>query len=151
MGMLVAIILSMLALSATALPRYNKDEHAAVVDKLDIAPVWAGDPVPFALLTQAPYQYIAYYDANREMTVVQRNLNERTWRTNKLNITTGWDSHNYIAMAIDDDGYLHISGNMHAAPLVYLRTSQPRDASTFVKLNKMDIVAMVIKFMTFMI
>jgi hypothetical protein len=137
MGLFVGIILCFLALSASALPMDNKDEHAVVIDQLDIAPVWAGDPVPFALLTQAPYQYIAYYDANREMTVVQRNLNERTWTTSKLNITTGWDSHNYIAMAIDDDGYLHLSGNMHAAPLIYLRTSQPQNASTFVKLNKM--------------
>jgi hypothetical protein len=137
MRLLAAIVLFTLALSATALPIGNQTENAIVVDTLNIVPVWAGDPVPFALLTQAPYQFIAYYDADRAMTVVQRNLNERTWTTTKLGITTGWDSHNYIAMAIDDDGYLHLSGNMHAAPLIYFRTAQPRNASTFIKLNKM--------------
>jgi hypothetical protein len=134
MSLFAAIVLLTLALSATL---GNKTEHAIVVDTLDIAPVWAGDPVPLALLTEAPYQYIAYYDAERQMTVVQRNLNEHTWTITKLNTTTGWDSHNYIAMAMDDDGYLHLSGNMHAVPLIYFRTAQPRNASTFVELNKM--------------
>lgn len=137
MGLLATIVLFTLARFATTSAIGNRSEHAIVVDTLNIAPVWAGHPVPFALVTQAPYQYVAYYDAMREMTVVQRNLNERTWTITKLNITTGWDSHNYIAMAIDDDGYLHLSGNMHAAPLIYFRTTQPRNASTFVKLNKM--------------
>ncbi|CAF1407442.1 unnamed protein product [Adineta ricciae] len=115
----------------------NKTEHAIVIDSLDIAPVWAGHPVSFVFLTHAPYQFVAYYDATRQMTVVQRNLNERTWTVNKLPIVTGWDSHNYIVMAIDDDGYLHLSGNMHVVPLVYFRTSQPLNASTFVELNRM--------------
>ena len=71
------------------------------------------------------------------MSVAQRNLNERTWTTTKLGITTNWDAHKYISMAIDGDGYLHLSGNMHTEPLIYFRTVQPRNASTFVKLNKM--------------
>ena len=126
-----------LALSGVASSIGNKSEHAIVVDTLDVAPVWAGHPVPFALLTKPPYQYVAYYDAVREMTVVQRHLNDRTWTTTKLGITTGWDSHNYITMTMDDDGYLHLSGNMHAAPLIYFRTTQPSNASTFIKINKM--------------
>jgi hypothetical protein len=137
MSLLAVIVLLTLALSSASSSIGNKTEYAIVVDTLDIAPVWAGDPVPFALLTEAPYQYIGYYDVDRQMTIVQRNLNEHTWTTIKLNITTGWDSHNYIAMAMDDDGYIHLSGNMHAAPLIYFRTAQPRNASTFVKLNKM--------------
>ena len=137
MGLLNAIVLFTLALSATTSPIGNKTQQAIVVDKLDIAPAWAGDPVPLALVTQSPYQFVAYYDAQREMTVVQRNLNERTWTITKLGIITGWDSHNYIAMVIDDNGDLHVSGNMHAVPLIYFRTAQPRNASTLVKLNKM--------------
>ncbi len=56
MYLLPAIALFALALSTTALPTDNKTEHAIVVDKLDIAPVWAGHPVGFVLLTKVPYQ-----------------------------------------------------------------------------------------------
>ncbi len=52
-------------------------------------------------------------------------------------MTTGWDSHNYIALAVDSDGYLHLSGDMHVAPLKYFRTSKPFDASTFERVEKM--------------
>ncbi len=58
-----------MALFASTLPIGNQTEHAIVVDTLNIAPVWAGDPVGFSLITQPPYQFIAYYDANRQMTV----------------------------------------------------------------------------------
>ena len=88
MDLLAAIVLLTLMLSITTLPIDNKTKHAVVFDTLDIAPVWAGDPCPFALLAQALYQFIAYYDDDRQMTVVQRNLNERTWTTTKLGITT---------------------------------------------------------------
>jgi len=137
MNWFLVVSLCCLVINVISTPIGNKSEHAFVVDQLDIAPVWAGHSVGFALVTKPPYQYVAYYDSVRELTVVQRNLNEHSWTYTKLNITTGWDSHNYLAMAIDDDGYLHLSGNMHAVPLVYFRTSQPEKASTFVKLNRM--------------
>ncbi|MCX7727319.1 MAG: BNR repeat-containing protein, partial [Chitinispirillaceae bacterium] len=49
----------------------------------------------------------------------------------KLPTTTGWDSHNYIDMAIDDSGYLHISGNMHNTKLIYFRSEKPWSISSF--------------------
>ncbi len=120
-------------MSVTTLPKDNNTEHAGVVNTLDIASVWPGDPVPFALLIQAPYQFIAYYDAVRQMTVVQRNLNERTWISTNLGITTDWDAHKSIRMAIDDGSYLRLSGKLLVTPLIYFRT-----ASTFVKLNRRE-------------
>ncbi len=137
MHLIAAIVLFTLTLSAATLPTDNQTQHAIVVDTINIAPVWAGHPVGFALLTQPPYQFIAYYDSMRQMTVAQRNLNEHTWSTTKLPVITDWDSHKYIAMVIDDDGYLHLSGNLHVTPLIYFRTAQPRNVSTFVQLNKM--------------
>ena len=44
-------------------------------------------------------------------------------------------------MAIDDDGYLHVSGNMHVRPLVYFRSQKPLDASTLVRVAAMTGVA----------
>ncbi|CAF0785564.1 unnamed protein product [Adineta steineri] len=137
MCLLVVTVLFIVILPTSTLFTNNRTEHAIVIDSLDIAPVWAGHPVNFVLLTHLPYQFIAYYDATRQMTISQRNINERIWTINKLPIITGWDSHNYIAMAIDDDGYLHLSGNMHVVPLIYFRTAQPLNASTFVQLNYM--------------
>jgi len=107
------------------------------VDSLDIAQVWAGHPVQFALLTLAPFQFAAFYDDQRRLTVAQRRLDERKWTFNILPDTTGWDSHNYLALAADDEGYLHLSGDMHAVPLKYFRTTKPWDASTFQRVDGM--------------
>jgi len=92
------------------------------VKVLDVADVWSGHPVGFALVTTATRQYVAYYDTNRDMIVAQRALTSDTWTTSRLPTTVGWDSHNYIAMDLDSAGFIHVSGNMHAVPLVYFRS-----------------------------
>ena len=84
-----------------------------LVEKLDIAQVWAGHPVNFAIKTKEKLQCVAYYNTNRRMIVASRSPDSTSWKYTELPTTTGWDSHNYIAMAIDDSGYIHISGNMH--------------------------------------
>jgi Tfp pilus assembly protein PilF len=134
-------LVSRLIISAliSALPTASAAEAArpTALESLDIAPVWAGHPVGFALLTHAPYQFVAFYDAERRMTVAQRHLDESSWTLHRLPITTSWDSHNSIELAIDDNGFLHLSGDMHAVPLKYFRTSKPLDASTFQKVDAM--------------
>ncbi len=77
---------------------------------LDVAKVWSGHPAGFALLTWGQKQFVAYYDDNRQMTVAQRTLDSDTWQYAKLDSQVGWDSHNYITMAADSDGYLHLCG-----------------------------------------
>ena len=98
---------------------------------LDVAPVWAGHPVGFALLTHKDRQFAAFYDAERKLTVASRGLSQTSWHFVKLPETVGWDSHNYITMAMDDDGCVHLCANMHASPLVYFRTAKSNDADTF--------------------
>ena len=49
-------------------------QRAIITDSLDIAPVWAGHPVGFALLTHAPDQFVAFYDEHRQLTVAQLSL-----------------------------------------------------------------------------
>ena len=112
-------------------------ERPVVLDSLDIAPVWAAHPVGFTLLTRSPFQFVAFYDAKRRMTVAQRRLDERKWTFTILPVTTGWDSHNYVTMAADRDGILHLSGDLHCVPLKYFRTSKPLDASTFERIDRM--------------
>ena len=110
---------------------------AAPYEVLDIAPVWSGHRVGFCLLTAPPRQYAAYYDEERRMTVASRRLDSDDWTYTVLPEAIGWDSHNYITMALDDAGYLHLSGNIHASPLVYFRSGKPYDASTLVRIPKM--------------
>jgi hypothetical protein len=115
--------------------------HHVTVDTVNVARVSASYPVGFALLTHPPYQFVAFYDQDHQLTVAQRRLNrywyQRRWTFNKLPDITGWDSHNYIALAADDDGYLHLCADMHVSPLKYFRTTKPWDASTFIRVDKM--------------
>ncbi|MCX7049716.1 MAG: BNR repeat-containing protein [Candidatus Sumerlaeota bacterium] len=104
---------------------------------IDIEPVWAGHPVSFALLTRKQTQFVAYYDAQRAMTVAQRALDSKQWHFKKLPTSVVWDSHNYIAMTLDRADCLHISGNMHCVPLIYLRSAKPIDASTLERIPNM--------------
>ena len=104
---------------------------------LDIAPVWAGHSVAFCLLTHPPRQFAAFYDAERRMTVAQRQLGESAWTLSRLDETIAWDSHNYVIMAIDARDRLHLSGNMHVKPLVYFRSERPLDAASLVRVPAM--------------
>jgi len=99
---------------------------------LDKVPSWF--PVGFSLLTHENRQYVAYYDAKHHMTVASRTLDETTFRHVKLPTKVGWDSHNYVTMAVDADGYVHLSGNMHCVPLIYFRMTRPGDVGTFKRL-----------------
>ncbi len=100
-------------------------------ESIDVAPVWAGHPVHFAIETSDRWQYVAYYDPERRMTVAQRSLDSVDWSFQRLPSIIGWDSHNYIAMAVDAAGFIHISGNMHGDKLVYFRSAAAHDISVF--------------------
>ena len=108
-----------------------------IVKTLDVSPVWSGHTVGFAMVTQQGRQFVAFYDDQRRMTVAARTLDSQKWTFVRLPSTLGWDSHNYIAMTLDDDGFLHLSGNMHAAPLIYFRTTKPWDIGSFEKIDHM--------------
>lgn len=108
-----------------------------VEQRMDIAPVWAGHPVGFCLLTAGGRQFAAFYDAERQMTVAQRDLGAEAWTLHRLPERIGWDSHNYVTMTADDEGYLHLAGNMHAVPLIYFRSREPFDAGAFERFEQM--------------
>ncbi len=124
----------------------NKNE--IVEQTIEIDSVWAGHPVGFCLYTNAPRQYIAYYNANRNMVVGQRNLNEDKFQLHTMKPTArktsggtstvlDWDSHNYVTLSIDKDGFIHLSGNVHAHPLTYFRSTIPHDISTLEQIFEM--------------
>jgi len=121
---------------------------------IDIAPVWAGHPVDFALLTDPDHdiQYVAFYDAQRHLTVASRSLKSSTWKMFVLPSKTdhpsaqgatqpstilGWDSHNSIAIALDSNNELHLAGNMHASPLLYCRASVAGVVTSMQEIDRM--------------
>ena len=115
-------------------PRRLSSQGAEAVQ---VGTAWVGLPVGFALLTEGERQYVAYYDADRRLTVAARALSSASWTQVRLDETVAWDSHNYIAMALDGDGRLHLAGNMHGDPLNYYRTEKPHDVTTFRQINRM--------------
>lgn len=119
------------------IPNQTESAKYHVVERIPVEPVWAGTRVGYSLLTHDNYQFVAYYDANRQMTVAQRSLDSKEWTFKKLKSFIGWDSHNYITIALDKSGCLHVSGNMHVVPLVYFRASKPYDVTTLEQIPSM--------------
>ena len=97
---------------------------------IDVEPVWSAHPVGFCLVTHPPFQFAAYYDAERRMTVAQRRLDSKEWTFQRLPSQLGWDSHNYVTLVVDAANHLHVSGNMHNVPLIYFRSEKPLDAAS---------------------
>jgi hypothetical protein len=126
----VLILAAMLSIAVQGAPRVKK--------MIEISKVWSGHPVGFALLTTKTRQFAAFYDDKRHLTVVGRDLDSDTWQQRQiLDTSVKWDSHNYVTMAEDADGYLHLSGNMHCVPLIYYRTEKPGDVTTFKRIPSM--------------
>ncbi|KQN40443.1 hypothetical protein ASG37_01140 [Sphingomonas sp. Leaf407] len=115
----------MLTMSSAARPALPRIE---AIDR-----VWAGHYSRFALVTTERRIVVAYYDANRQLTVATRARDDgASWVYHRLASWTGWDSHNYIAAAVDSAGQIHVVANLHNDPLVYFRTTRPDDPRSFV-------------------
>lgn len=119
-----------------------------IVQTIKIDSVWAGHPVGFCMYTHGNRQYIAYYNAERRTVLGQRNLTDDKFDLHVLPATTretaggtstvvGWDSHNFLTLGIDKEGFIHLSGNVHVHPLTYFRSTKPNDISTMEQIIEM--------------
>ncbi|MBT8037854.1 MAG: BNR repeat-containing protein [Verrucomicrobiae bacterium] len=148
--MMISLVVAVLVVVATC-PQTSAASQFKLEKSIDIATVPAGFPVGFCLWTDGQHQYVAYYDHQRRMTIGMRTVDSETWQFQVLPTKVGWDSHNYITMAVDRDGHLHVSGNMHAVKLIYFRTEKPRDITTlkrFSMTGKLENRATYPRFMT---
>ena len=94
-------------------------------------------------ITTAPNgdQYAVYWDANREPRIAAKPSTLTTWTSVSLASVAGnplaapvvLDSHNNIVVAVDGDGYIHVSGNHHTHPLRYIRSANPYDISAWIR------------------
>jgi GT2 family glycosyltransferase len=117
---------------------------ATVDEVIEVDRVFSGFPVAvaaqlgsFGLYTTATHQFIAYFDTHRRLCVASRVLGDRRWKRALLPEALGWDSHNYVTLAVDPAGHVHVSGNMHASPLCYYRSDEPGDIATLRRIHSL--------------
>ncbi len=111
------------------------NENLMVSEIIDQVP--SGFPVNFALLTHEDEIYVSYYNQDHNMVIAKKEISASNWDKKILDTKIGHDSHNYIAITIDDEGYLHIVGNIHSSPLVYFISEQPYDIHSIKPLHHM--------------
>ncbi len=124
---------------------YLASEYDAVLEEIDVAPVWSvhqlGQP---NLYTREGRQYIAYYDHERYLSIAQRELGSEEWTYQSFPVQMGWatGSHSKLTLAIDRDGYIHLSsyrrtlleGPPEPPTKIYYRSKNPHDISEFERL-----------------
>ena len=105
-----------------------------IVERIPLDTVPADFPVEFALFSRDDLQVAAYYDAEHRMTLAARRFGDDRWQTVRLPSLVPWDSHNYLALHIDPEGYIHLAGNMHSDSLQYFRSARPWEIGTMQRL-----------------
>lgn len=126
-----SILPSAVLLLCTGFPSHAQ-QRVVAVDSSVVSPVWSGHPVDFDLVAKGDTLYAAYYHGNtRQLIVSMRDPATGSWKHKGLTCVTpctpqvNWDSHNYVTMAFDSDGLLHVTGNMHNNPIRYWRSDAP--------------------------
>lgn len=102
------------------------------VQTMDVGDGWAKNTVNTAvfrknsLVSDAKFQYIAYYNEKGKVVLGKRKLSEKSWQ---LQVTEysgrAQDAHNIISIMIDGEGYLHVCWDHHNGQLRYARAKQP--------------------------
>lgn len=100
--------------------------------------VWSGHRVAFDYVGKGDRQIVAYYDASRQMSVAYKTYPTGNWIFQKLDSYLGWDSHNSVVIGLDEEGFIHIVGNLHVNPIVYFKSENPYDVRS---LKRVDFMA----------
>lgn len=79
-----------------------------------------------ALTTHNKYQFTAYYDENSNLVLGKRKINSSNWEIVKTAYKGNTkDAHNDISIAVDGQGYLHVSWDHHDTKLRYVKSKLP--------------------------
>lgn len=84
-------------------------------------------------------QFAVWIDTDSNPIIGKRRIPSTEWETfdlstiagNPFSAPTDDDSHNSYSMAVDGDGYVHVSGNHHLSNLHYVRSSNPLDITAW--------------------
>lgn len=105
--------------------------------RFDVDRVEASFPVAFSQAIAGNHHYVAYFDQDKNFSIGYRKLNQKAFQKTILDSKIAWDSHNFTEIIVDEQGYIHVSGNMHNVPLNYWRSERPYDASAFEAIHYM--------------
>ncbi len=94
-----------------------------------------GTDFPAAIVTHKGAIYYGYIDPNLNGCIAKKDINGNVTSTIVLTGMTPDDNHNEVSIAIDAEGYIHWTGNMHQTPMVYLKSTNAEDISSFTTLN----------------
>jgi len=79
-----------------------------------------------SIVSDANYQYVAYYDAQSRVILAKRQLGSDDWTIETTPYTGNTsDAHNVISIMVDGAGYLHMSWDHHVDELRYCRSVEP--------------------------
>jgi len=129
-------------------PELLRDEVQLRLTNGTEARAYAGMMLPNAIATNPRngHTYVAYYASDRSVTLVDVDTSadgapataeavlldaegqpERFDQYGPHNVD---DSHNDLHVAVDRDGFVHVAGNVHNAPLKYWRATSPDSVTT---------------------
>jgi hypothetical protein len=90
------------------------------------------------LWTHGDTQYAVWINDEKKPTIGKRTLPNGEWSTFDLSTITdnplgviADDHHNTLSVAVDEDGYIHVAGNMHNNSLRYVRSTSPNDITAW--------------------
>ncbi len=79
-----------------------------------------------ALTTFADTQFVAFYNGDGVLTLGKRHVDSSEWTLRQTQFAGNvHDAHNTISIAVDCDGYLHVSFDHHGNALNYCRSIEP--------------------------
>ena len=82
-----------------------------------------------SLTSDANYRVAAFYDAGGHVMLALMKRGEREWTVSDTGLSGRVeDAHNVISIAIDGDGYIHMSFDQHSSPMRYTRSVEPYSA-----------------------
>ena len=116
---------------------HQEREYIFPEEGVEISKIESAFRVGYSMIEKNNKLYMAYYDSAHQMTLAVFDLKTGQCDYDTLPSRVGWDSHNSVTMAFDKEGYLHVSGNMHAFPLIYFRSTEPYNIHTMKVINKM--------------
>ena len=140
-----AAVVVVLSLGAPA-----QSEPGTALHQGTVGETFAGAQTQFDLVTHGDDQYLAYFDVDRDIVVKHRTLGvaeDGPWSTTTIPETSynpdgrgrdhsfrsRWDSHNWLRLAVDGSGRLHLAGDMHGSEIRYWRTSTAGDLGTLTR------------------
>ena len=125
---------------------YTEDDPNTILD-FSVLPdycnaevAWSGQSfIQDNIVKHNNYQYYIVVNTSKNPVVCKRDINTGVTTTfdlstvsgNPLSAPTADDLHNVYSLAVDSDGYIHVSGNHHGNALRYIRSNNPETISAW--------------------